>query len=76
MQLKICRNGNHSFEVIRREGNDLAEEVTKWCTICGSLVIDLEYDGRLKPGAIMPLRHPRLYVIAVTTFLGSVNDYV
>lgn len=60
--MELCRGGNHSFSVIRRVGNDLVEEVTRWCTVCGSLVIDFEFDGRIRPGGIMPIKHSELYI--------------
>ncbi len=34
------------------------ETVVRWCTDCGSVVIDTDYDGRTQPGAILPMRTP------------------
>jgi len=32
--------------------------VTRWCTKCGAIVIDLDYDGRTLPGEGMKMRFP------------------
>lgn len=32
--------------------------VVRWCSKCGAIVIDVDYDGRTNPGAIMPMRFP------------------
>lgn len=34
------------------------KEIVRWCRTCGSIVIDLEFDGRTKPGEIMRLKSP------------------
>lgn len=58
--------------VVTREEHDLvkiaskpyqvtdAVEVVRWCRDCGAVVIDVDYDGRTSPGAIMPMRFPQL----------------
>ncbi len=61
--MELCRDGNHSFKVIDRVENDpLSESVTRWCTVCGSLVTDLEFDGRVRPGGVLPIQHSELYI--------------
>jgi hypothetical protein len=30
--------------------------VVRWCSDCGAVVVDLDYDGRTKPGGIMKMR--------------------
>lgn len=34
------------------------DAVIKWCRVCGAIVIDRDYDGRISPGAIVPLQFP------------------
>lgn len=49
----------HAYEEIySRLGEMDTVEVVRWCTVCGAVVVDIDYDGRTKPGAIMPLRLP------------------
>ena len=48
-----------------------ASTVVRWCTSCGALVIDTDYDGRTKAGDVMEMRFP-----ALTTKVHSIlaND--
>jgi hypothetical protein len=32
---------------------------TKWCPYCGGIVVDEEFDGRVRPGGIMLMRWPK-----------------
>lgn len=57
--MKPCRDGQHTWQVIYRAGSELNEEVVRWCTYCGAVVIDEEMDGRLNPGVIEPIRFPQ-----------------
>ena len=44
---------------IYRVGSDHdVEDVVKWCTNCGAVVIDGEYDNRTAPGKVMKMRFP------------------
>lgn len=36
--------------------NDRESAVVRWCPTCGAVVIDTDYDGRTKPGDVMPMR--------------------
>jgi len=59
--LKNCKAGKHSFEAIYTGSIDaISEEVVRWCTICGSVVVDLDYDSRVKPGGVMKMRSPEV----------------
>jgi hypothetical protein len=48
------RCGNNLI-VIHRESDSYDGDsiVVRWCTKCGAIVVDLDYDGRTAPGAVM-----------------------
>ncbi len=57
--------------VVTRKRHDLVEIaqsahscggycVTRWCMDCGAVVVDLDYDGYTRPGAIKPMQFPKL----------------
>jgi len=35
------------------------EAVIRWCYKCGAIVVDIDFDGRTQPGAIMSMRFPQ-----------------
>lgn len=45
-------------EIYRVTGSFDIDAVVRWCPQCGAVVIDEDYDGRTKPGAIAPIRFP------------------
>ena len=55
-----CREGRHSWLSVSRHPASMPGEeiVTRWCDTCGALVIDIEYDGRLKPGFVQRIMSP------------------
>lgn len=55
-----CLKGNHDLIEIYRSSYSYDEEgVVRWCRVCGSIVVDLEYDGRIHPGDIMKMLGPK-----------------
>ncbi|MBI4158528.1 MAG: hypothetical protein HY505_02845 [Candidatus Yanofskybacteria bacterium] len=36
------------------------DHVVRWCPLCGSVVIDVETDGRIQPGRVMKIRSPEI----------------
>ena len=42
-----------SFNLLGSEKN-----VVRWCTDCGAVVVDGEYDGRTYPGKIVKMKFP------------------
>lgn len=54
-----CKIGNHKFVKIISFGVSMESAVVRWCKECGSVVVDLDYDGKTSPGAIMSLKSPR-----------------
>ena len=57
--LEECKKGKHDLRFIMRQSiNILEDDVVKWCSICGCIVIDTESDGRIYPGRIMKMASP------------------
>lgn len=55
-----CKKGNHRLDIVYSSGGDQERHVVRWCRNCGSLVIDVDFDGRTNPGAIMGLVSPAI----------------
>ena len=55
-----CKKGEHIFEKIYESGSDMESTVIRWCAMCGSVVIDTDFDGRTQPGAVMTIRSPAI----------------
>ena len=49
----------HTLIVIYCGGPDMEQDVVRWCTICGAVVVDVDVDGRTAPGAIMKMLLPQ-----------------
>lgn len=61
-ELKKCMGGSHKWVKVY-EKNTLSpgtSEVVRWCNICGSVVVDIDFDGRTNPGQIMKLKSPEI----------------
>lgn len=57
--LANCKSGNHRLVTIAEISQDpLSEQVVRWCADCGSITVDVDYDGRTQPGRIMKMRSP------------------
>ena len=57
--LANCRNGDHRLEVIYETSIPVhSEEVVRWCRNCGSIVVDVDFDGRTNPGQVMKMKSP------------------
>lgn len=54
-----CDGRNHNLTAIYHDsvGYDCVH-VVRWCTRCGAVVIDLDTDGRVDPGAIAKMLFP------------------
>lgn len=39
--------------------NEFESVVVRWCPLCGAVVVDMDFDGRTKPGDVMPMRFPK-----------------
>lgn len=60
--LEKCKSGKHPLTYILNSGNDGfdAYSVARWCPICGAIVVDTDYDGRVHPGGQMKMKLPRI----------------
>jgi hypothetical protein len=54
-----CKSGNHSLIVILSSNHWDCDEVVRWCKKCGAVVVDVEVDGRVQPGRVMPMKFPK-----------------
>lgn len=58
-----CLKGNHDLIEIYRSSYTYDEEgVVRWCKVCGSVVVDMEYDGRIQPGGVMKMLGSKSFI--------------
>lgn len=58
-----CKNGMHPLTDIMKanvDGDPNEFMVAKWCPICGVVVVDAEYDGRVYPGKFTKAKKPKM----------------
>lgn len=61
-QINGCKKGNHDLIEIYRVHNIYGEDqVVRWCRVCGSVVVDIEVDGRIMAGSIMKMIAPETF---------------
>lgn len=61
MEFNECKQGSHPFKIIASFENCWHEsKVVRWCQECGAVVVDLDYDGRIKPGYYKKLQYPNI----------------
>ncbi len=59
--LHKCNTGKHDLIEIYRAGGWDDEEVVRWCRVCGSIVVDMETDNRLrKSGGVLKMMSPQI----------------
>lgn len=53
-----CQKGKHKLVEINRGWHAMggSEEVVRWCEVCGSVVVDVDYDNRTNAGQVMKMR--------------------
>lgn len=57
--MKAHKHTNDTLvEIYASVQNEFEETVVRWCPICGAIVVDTDFDGRTKPGAVMSMRVP------------------
>ena len=57
-----CKDKQHPLEELYSFSGSYDEEiVVRWCPECGAVVIDLDTDGRVNPGARMKMRTSNIY---------------
>lgn len=61
-QMKKCFDGNHDLISIYETNGFMPgeRECVRWCTNCGSIVVDCEQDSQIFPGAIMKMKSPNI----------------
>jgi len=58
-----CKKGDHKLAVINRYDVGYgAEHVARWCKVCGSVVVDIDVDNRIRhrPGGAMKMSSPTI----------------
>lgn len=55
-----CKAGIHPLVTIYSDGGDKESTEVRWCPTCGSVVVDEDFDGRTNPGALLPMRRPKI----------------
>ena len=55
-----CTDKHKLIVIFRGNISCDAESVIRWCTNCGGIVIDRDFDGRTSPGFIMKMMFPVL----------------
>ena len=58
--LAYCRNGEHNLITVFSEPSGAEATSIRWCTVCGSVVGDLDYGGRTHPGRIFKMKFPEI----------------
>jgi len=60
--MEECLKGNHKLIVILEAESTYggSSQVARWCTECGSIVVDVDYDGRTNAGQIMKMKTPAI----------------
>lgn len=62
MSIESCLNNKHNLVEVYVDGyEEEPHNVVKWCTECGAVVVDTEYDGRVVPGDVMEMRIPETF---------------
>lgn len=64
--IKECIEGNHDLIEIHRTYHTYDEEqVVRWCRVCGSVVVDVDIDGRTMAGSILQMISPKISKVFV-----------
>jgi len=57
-----CIPGQHKLRevYVARGEHPGSHEVVRWCKQCGAVVVDVDFDGRTQPGAVMKMVIPNV----------------
>lgn len=58
--MEKCERGQHSLEKIYEHDQPMpgVSNVVRWCKICGSVVVDVDCDGRTQAGRVIKMKSP------------------
>ena len=60
--MENCIKGKHTLTDIMSVTHwDESQQVVRWCTVCGSVVIDVDFDGRTNPGDALKMQFSDLF---------------
>ena len=60
--IEDCIQGKHTLKEITILSHwDGSAQVVRWCSVCGSIVIDTQIDNRIMPGQVKPMEFPELF---------------
>ncbi len=60
--IEKCIKGEHTLESIESLSHwDGSEQVVRWCSVCGAVVVDMQIDNRITPGHYMPMKFPKIF---------------
>lgn len=59
-----CKKGEHNLiEILSAKHSwDESEQVVRWCSYCGCVSVDLDYDDRTQSGRIMTMKAPQILI--------------
>ena len=57
--LHRCNTGDHELIEASRHSFGEEEYVIRWCKVCGAIVGDIEYDGRVQAGQQFKMMGPQ-----------------
>jgi len=56
--MTTCKGKHSLIEIGSKPQGPGLDEITRWCKKCGAVVIDVDVDGRISPGAVMSMLLP------------------
>lgn len=60
-ELERCHIGDHRLKVIYESVEYYGvTQVVRWCTVCGSIVVDIDADNKTMSGGIMTMKSPNI----------------
>ncbi len=54
----MCDGRNHNLRTIMKTGQPEEQKVVRWCKDCGSVVVDMDVDGRTSAGYYVRMLSP------------------
>lgn len=54
----MCDLKKHNLTIIYSNDKGMCSEVVRWCKDCGAVVVDIDSDGRVFAGRLLPMQFP------------------